>query len=602
MISTSVKILDDTVVNQIAAGEVVERPASVVKELVENALDAKSSEVTISIFNGGKSAIEVLDNGSGMSKADALLAIERFGTSKIRSIEDLFEVGSFGFRGEALPSIASVARMKLQTCVEGSTGVLISIHGGKLREVSETSLPSGTRIEVKNLFYNVPARRKFLKGEATETGLVKALLSDFAISHPRVRFRLVVDGKEAKLYPVANDFFERALQVGCAKSDHLRIDREFQAPWGEFRLRALLSHPVGAISSAAKLRILVNGRSVREKLVLGAVREGFGNFLKSGKYPSGVVSISIAPSEVDVNVHPQKNEVRFRQAGAVFGMISSAIRTEFQKTNPESLLGYSEVTSYEYPQKVPTTIQWGVGDAISTEINNSAPPDCETTLSYSESEKIEDSNKTLGSSVQDSSTPYSSLNQMRYLGQILSLYLLFEGERSLHIVDMHAAHERVQFYRLKKQYSASGVQAQQLLLPETLTLSPDKRAQFDLVCKELGALGIECELFGEDSIIIRSSPSLLSNVNVAQLVEEILALPDWGDSRSPVENRIDAAISTLACHRSIRRGRELEPAEVYQLLEDLEAAQNSAFCPHGRPVVTSISEAELEALFGRSGF
>lgn len=597
MKNNSIQILDDTVVNQIAAGEVVERPASVVKELIENALDARSSEITISIFNGGKSAIEILDNGSGMSKSDALLAIERFGTSKIRSIEDLFEVGSFGFRGEALPSIASVSRMTLQTSTDGESGVVISIHGGKMREVTEAQVPAGTRIEVKNLFFNVPARRKFLKGEASETGLVKALLSDFAVSHPSVRFRLVVDGKEAKLYPVAQDFFERARQVGFAKSDYLKIDRELRAPWGAFGLKAVLSHPVSAISSAAKLRILVNGRSVREKLVLGAVREGFGNFLKAGKYPSGVISINIEPSEVDVNVHPQKNEVRFRQGGAVFGLIAGAIRSEFRATSPETLLLKPSVHEFPSIEKKPVEIEWGLetGDTVS-EPNVSASSEGFVPL---DSQTVDPQPQFLGA---QAVRRRSSLNQMRYLGQILGLYLLFEGNDSLHVVDMHAAHERVQFYRLKKQFIESGVQAQQLLLPETLTLSPEKLVQFDSICAELARLGIECERFGEDSLIIRSTPSLLRNVNIAQVLEDILALPSWGDVRSPVESKIDAAISTLACHRSIRKGRELEAAEVYQLLEDLAAAQNSAFCPHGRPVVCSISESELEALFGRSGF
>jgi len=608
-----VRILDDNVVNQIAAGEVVERPSSVVKELVENSLDAGSTEVTVSISNGGKSLIEILDNGSGMTRSDAMLAIERFGTSKINSIEDLFEVDTLGFRGEALPSIASVSRIQIQTSTDGESGVLIEIHGGKIRDVSDAQIPIGTRITVKNLFYNVPARKKFLKGEVTEKGLVKSLVADLAVAHPKVRFRLVIDGKESKLYPIAKDFFERVDQVGFSSSETLKIDREWKQAWGKMHIRAVISHPVAALSSAKKLRIIINGRSVRERLVLGAVRQGFGNFLKAGKYPSGVIQIEIEPNQVDVNVHPQKSEVRFREPGAIFGMLAQAIRSEFEKTSPKALLAFnqSNTTTSSYAasfgqsvqgnlQRKESTrdIQWGTfagpaaqgqeerKEELSFDFRDSRPEDVHVTP--------------LAQAAQTASR--QNLSQMRYLGQIMGLYLLFESNESLQIVDMHAAHERVQFYRIKKQYLENGVTSQALLLPETLPLPADKMAIFDNIQSELRSLGIECEKFGEDSIIIRSSPALLRNVNVTQLVKEIFAMPSWADIKSPVEKKIDATISTLACHSSIRKGRELEREEVYELLDDLEAAENAAFCPHGRPVLCGFNQDRLEQLFGRSGF
>ena len=600
----AVRILDDTVVNQIAAGEVVERPSSVVKELVENSLDAGSSEITVSISNGGKSIIEILDNGSGMSKANLMLAIERFGTSKIKSIDDLFEVGTLGFRGEALPSIASVSKMQIQTSTDGDSGVILQINGGIIRDVSDAVVPAGTRITIKSLFYNVPARKKFLKGENTEKGLVKALVSDFAVSHPSVRFRLVIDGKESKLYHVAKDFFERAGQLGLESKDCLRIDRTWTQSWGEFSLKALISHPVFAVSTAKKLRIIINGRSVRERLVLGAIKQGFGNFLKAGKYPSGVIQIQIAANQVDVNVHPQKSEVRFREPGVVFGMIAQAIRAEFEKINPKALLAFNYETEKQSnlvnESKTKSNIRsqseitWGVFESSQSNFGNSNSSNISSNSSASQS--------LFANEPVDAKTSNLSLSQMRYLGQILGLYLLFEGADSLYIVDMHAAHERVQFYRLKKQYIEKGVASQALLLPETLNLPADKISVFKSIKKELHSLGIDCEVFDDDSIIIRSSPALLRNVNVLQLVKEILALPSWSDMKAPIEKKIDTTISTLACHSSIRKGRELEAEEVYKLVEDLEAAESSAFCPHGRPVLCGFNRERLEELFGRSGF
>ena len=281
-----VRILDDAVVNQIAAGEVIERPASVVKELVENSIDAGATEITVIIDNGGKSNIEVLDDGCGMTRDDALLAVERFGTSKIASLADLESIATLGFRGEALPSIASVSRFSLSTCADeppGSPGVEVIIDGGKLRDVTETTLPRGTRVCVRQLFVNVPARRKFLRSDATECGMIKAILTDFCLSHPQLRIKLVTDGTEALLYPAVADFSARVRQIRIAGSQAVFVNTEKGTAAGVFRVSGALSHPVHAITGSSRLRLLVNNRTVRDRRLLRALRDAYGNFLKHGK-------------------------------------------------------------------------------------------------------------------------------------------------------------------------------------------------------------------------------------------------------------------------------------------------------------------------------
>jgi len=321
-----VQVLDDLVVNQIAAGEVVERPASVVKELIENSVDSGASRIVVGVVTGGRSRITVKDDGCGMSPENALTAIRRFGTSKISRTTDLLEISSMGFRGEALPSIAAVSKFSLRSQAEGADGVSIVIAGGVQESVDYGKQVSGTTIAVEDLFYNVPARKKFLKTEKTELGYIKAVIQDIACANPGIRFELVSEGKTLLTLAAASSFFERAGQVLKNTSDFVEIRDVLNTDSGDYQVEGLVGKPLNSTRGATKLRLLVNGRAVRDKLMLRAVREGYGNMLKPGQYPVGVVRLLIPPLDLDINVHPQKSEVRFRFSSEVFKVIARSIK------------------------------------------------------------------------------------------------------------------------------------------------------------------------------------------------------------------------------------------------------------------------------------
>jgi DNA mismatch repair protein MutL len=594
---SKVKILDDAVVNQIAAGEVVERPSSVVKELVENSLDAGADEITVVIANGGKNCIEVLDNGSGMLKDDALLAIERFGTSKITSSADLEGVATLGFRGEALPSIASISRLTLITRAKhepSSRGVRIEISGGVLTEVLDVDSAVGTRIEVLGLFFNVPARRKFLRADSSETGLIRALLGDLAVSHPEVRFSLVSDGVELDLYLPTRSFDERVRQLGIVRGSLLSVDAEKETESGRYRIAGRLSQPINCVSGSGKLRLVVNGRVVRDRLLLKAVRDGYGAFLKGGKYPAGVVLLTCPPRDVDVNVHPQKTEVRFRDTQAVFslvrGSISRALSLEVPTISGEQA---GVQAASEFPKSVSASSFGVQGDTENPRriFRNSFAPSQDSFRFRNSSLPVETNGVSGGCC--------AAGGQFRYIGQVFDLYLLFQGDRELIVVDMHAAHERITFYRLKQQLMGAGVASQVLLVPETIDCPPDRQQVLAEVLSMSSRLGIDAEPFGEGSIIVRALPALLGAVSSQVIFDDLFSMSEWSELHIQLEARIDAAISRLACHGSVRSGRKLKEEEAYALLDSLAEVEASAFCPHGRPVSISLGAADLEGMFGR---
>ena len=506
-----VKILSDIVVNQIAAGEVVERPASVVKELLENAVDADATEISVVIANGGRSSIEVIDNGLGMGRDDALLAIERFGTSKINCVDDLLGISTHGFRGEALPSIAAVAKFQLESSPRGGagTGVVISIDGGVLKNVEDRSLAPGTRVSVRQLFFNVPARRKFLRAESTEEGMIRALLIDFALAYPPIGFSLVVDGVRSVSYAPRASLIERAREFGMGDERPLIIDELREFGDSHWRVVALLSEPIASVASANRLRLLINRRSVRDKLLLKAVRDGYGSYLKAGRYPTGVISLDIPPDEVDVNVHPQKTEVRFRNSPRLFATVVGAIKGALRSAGlPEPEIG-------DRPEAYADDVRSGW-------MTSEAPTPYRTAFSfrpyddrsraevqfghYPEATPIEAARPEVPAVDR---LPHRPLSEMRYVGQILQCYLLFEGTDECAVMDMHAAHERVTFYRLKRQLQLGAIVAQGLLIPEAFPLPAEREYWFKTNLPSLRRLGFEFEIEGA-TLKIHSLPALLS--------------------------------------------------------------------------------------------
>lgn len=569
--SPEVKLLDSQVINQIAAGEVVERPASVVKELVENSIDAKATEISVIIANGGKSLIEILDNGCGMNKANLLVALERHGTSKISSVENLLEIRSLGFRGEALPTIASVSKFSIITRAEGEKAIEVKIDGGKIEEINELNQPVGTRIKVRDLFYNVPARKKFLKSDTAEVSYIKAFISDLYLATSGVRFVLIVDGKSEINFPAEDDFFKRCARLGFEGKDFLTLDQSY-GPAGEVQVQAVLGVPLKSVANSARLRTLVNGRTVRDRLILSAIRSGYGAFIKSGKYPIGAFSVKIPSRDVDVNVHPQKTEVRFRDSRIVFGLITSKVGTLFKDNTVNTSVTYS---SFE-TQKI-----------ANSSFTFSSPAEMSPAeMQFSEEAEQQE----------------SSFRDLRYLGQVMDLYLLFAGSEFLTIVDMHAAHERVYYYRLRSQYQSQNLASQGLLIPLTIKLPSGLAIDFDENLKALTKLGFDVELFGDDTCIVRAIPALLADSPVESMILDLLSAPEWSLFKNGKTDAIDAIITRMACHRAIRKGFQMSTAQAYSLLASLQQAESSTFCPHGRPVMIELESSALEKLFGRSGF
>ncbi len=596
-----VRILDDVVVNQIAAGEVVERPFSVVKELVENSLDAEATEVSVAITNGGKTSIEILDNGWGMNREDAELAVRRFGTSKIRTAGDLERIASHGFRGEALPSIASVSRFTIETS-DGSSpqGVVISIDGGSDPEVSAKPVQTGTRVSVRQLFHNVPARKKFLRSEATEEGLIRSLLVDFAVAYPQVFFRFSSDGVERQIYAPAVDFFARARELRVAGERPFQVNHRLQTAAGPVHVFAMLSHPIECVSQAGRLRLLVNRRSVRDKLLLKAIRDGYGAFLRPGKYPQGVLSLNLPSEDVDVNVHPQKSEVRFRRPEVIFKAIISGLKEALQASGAEAETLRSNDLVFE---RLVENARPGVGRSVEF-----SPADHAFAFSGPFSGTFPGQSNVLplfGSNA----PPYGesaagesrrTVRHMRYVGQLLACYLVFEGKDQTAIMDMHAAHERVMFYRLKQQFVGGAVHTQQLLLPEVVELGPENCTAVERHSASLRKLGFELDRISETHMTLRMMPAAISGISARALLLDLFSEPDFSDWLNLLEERIDAVLARMACHRSIRSGRLLDAEEAYALVAELDEAELSGLCPHGRPTVKFLSRYELETMFGRA--
>jgi len=576
-----VHLLDDVVIDQIAAGEVVERPSSVVKELVENAIDAGATAISVAIDNGGKSRLEVGDDGCGMSEADAQLALKRHATSKISSAEDLTKVSTFGFRGEALASIASVSSLRLRTRTStAARGMQFNVRGGEVVSTAEADCVVGTSVSVEQLFFNVPARRKFLKSDRAEARRIKELLIDVVLGHPEIALTFVSDGKLIfRLKPQAG-LLERAKELSLAGKKPLQLEATKRTPKGEIRVEGVLAPPVESAGTSGLLSVLVNRRPVKDRALAAAVRQGFGPYLKSNQYPKGVVALSLPPSEVDVNVHPQKTEVRFREPGELFRAVFGAVR-ECLSSHQFSIPNLN----YQGPR---------------VESKRGGPADTQRPVQFGARPNREAVHiRAIEPEREMSHAEVRSNDRLRYLGQILHCYLLFEGEESLQLLDMHAAHERVMFFRIKTEVLSGKPKSQQLLVPERIQLEFASQQELERTAAALNTVGYDAQLFGEDELVIRAVPALLAHVAPLQIVRDLLEAPEWSEWSAKFDKAIDEVVARIACHKSIRSGRELKREEVYQLLEDLERAESSAYCPHGRPVLVTLDRAQLEELFGR---
>ncbi len=581
----NVRVLPPELASQIAAGEVVERPASAVKELIENAIDAGATRCDVEIAGGGVSLLCVTDDGAGMDADDARLCVERHATSKLATLDDLSRVQSFGFRGEALPSIASVSRFTLQTRAADSDAALeIRVEGGGAPEIKPVGAPVGTTVNVRDLFYNVPARRKFLRSSGTESGHVGAVVEAAALSRPALSFTLVRDGRKVREWLRAPDREERVRQTHA--DDVLSACRGERGP---LRIEAFLSRPERARSGAAGLKLLVNGRPVRDRALLATVAQAYGSVLERGRYPRGVVYLDLPPELVDVNVHPQKAEVRFADPRAVTDAVYSVLSRELASafSLPTPTRGAWGRKAPDVPHKPPPEIRreeprdpWGLAPAA--EVRTAEP---EPLLAVADSAPIRP-------------RPEVEWASLRFVAQLRQTYLICEGKDGIYVLDQHAAAERVTFHRLRSEYRSRTVPSQAMLFPITLEVTP---AEAELVAEradEIAGVGLDLRVRGSETLSVHAVPRLLQRASPERLVRDLLSEVSRSGGRG-FSDAVDLALATMACHGSIRAGDPLSADEATALLAALDHADFAGHCPHGRPVVTYTSWAELERRVGR---
>ncbi len=594
----TIAILPPIVQGQIAAGEVIERPASVVKELVENALDAGARHVEVSLRQGGIERIAVRDDGGGMAPDDALLAFARHATSKLTSAEQLAGVSTLGFRGEALPSIAAAGAVRLVTRrPEDAAAVAIEADGAGARMAGPAGAPPGTLVEVRELFATTPARRKFLRTTSTEVGHVVDLLTRLAVACPETGFRLEHDGREVVAYPPVRGLRERLAQVLGAERAGSMIACDAAA--GELAVTAFLGPPRESLSTTRLVWTFVSVAShggapaarrwVRDRLLLRAVLDGYESLLLRGRYPVAMVFLTTAPGELDVNVHPAKLEVRFRRPQAVHQLIVSALRRRLA-----AALGPSPSDGQPRAGAVAETPpRWG-----ETARSEQAPPAAVAPASGTAplAQALEAPAAAQGALWQPAPDGFARL---RYVGQVLDGYLLCERSDRVVLIDQHAAHERVRFERLRAAHAAGAVARDPLLVPETIAVSRLQLAALIEHERMLEAFGLEGEAFGDDTYLLRTVPRLLRGQDVGELVRALAGELVRDGASLAAERAVDAVLATLACHSAVRVGQRLGPEQVRALLDAMDTVDVNAHCPHGRPVAIELSRARIESFFSR---
>ena len=599
----SIRPLPEILINQIAAGEVVERPASVVKELVENAIDAGASRIDIDLEEGGARLIRIRDNGCGIVADELPLAISRHATSKIASIDDLEAVATLGFRGEALPSVASVSRFRLTSRRAGSEhGALLQVDGGKVGEVTPHAHPPGTTVEVRDLFYNVPARRKFLRAERTELSHIEDWLRTLALARPDVELRVAHNGKPSRRWKG-----EAQLQEGTMLSDvrlHEALGEDFSRnalrvdhAGAGMRLHGWIAQPAYNRASADQQYLYVNGRSVRDRNVSHAIRQAYADVLFHGRHPAYVLFLELDPRGVDVNVHPAKHEVRFRESRLVHDFVYRTLHQALAETRAGATATSTHAAAVSNAWSMPAPQQSSIGlrvaDAPSAYAALYAPRDAATFPDAAASP----------ATVAAMPMPDDAPGGMPPLGfavaQLHGIYILAENADGLVVVDMHAAHERIGYEKLKTAHDGAGLRTQPLLVPASIAVSEREADVAEREADTLAQLGFEVQRSGPQSLLLRSVPALLAHGDVEALLRDVLTdLREHGTTRRVAETR-DELLSTMACHGAVRANRRLTVHEMNALLREMEATERSGQCNHGRPTWTRFSLAEMDRWFLR---
>ena len=574
-----IRVLPGEVVSRIAAGEVVERPAAVVKELLDNSLDAGSRKITVDIEDGGRKLIRVSDDGEGMAPADAALAFERHATSKLRSEHDLFTLRTLGFRGEALPSIASVSKVRLVTAPRNEpVGTRLRLTGGTLAKSEETAAAPGTQIDVEDLFFNTPARKKFLKTTATEFSHICQTVQQAALAWPAIRFRLTHNGQEVLDYPAASSRRDRVLQVYGLK--FVEQSAVVSGERGGIRVEGFTIRTAHQRSGRNPQELFVNHRAVKHAAVSQAVYQAYGAYLAKGQHPQFVLFLDVDPDRVDVNVHPTKREVRFADQETLFQVVRQAVGTAIgSEAKPDTGMrspafgNRDEAALRAMPETIRQESLSGFGTAL--------PPQ--------------------GDTVREPSAAYAvaPTKDVTPLGQIDRTYMVVQVGSELCVVDQHTAHERVLFERLCRARLGMAVPSQPLLIPETVEVPAAGAVLLQRHLPDLAQAGLKLEFFGAHTFVIREVPALLKPLDYAALVLDLVDdLSQW-NTASPLETKLRAVMASLACHGAVRAGRAMELPEMKRLVEDWIEEGLPPTCPHGRRVALRLPEDELARMFGR---
>jgi DNA mismatch repair protein MutL len=652
-----IRILPDQVANKIAAGEVVERPASVVKELLENSLDAGSGDLRIEVESGGRRLVRIIDDGCGMLRDDALLAFERHATSKLREVKDLLSIATLGFRGEALPSIASVSRLLLETrSLEETTGTRIEIAGGKMLVCEEAALGRGTSLTVRDLFFNVPARKKFLRSEQTELAHIAALVTQYSLAHPDKSFRLTTGANELlAVTPVAtlrervyqvfgSQMLDELVEIGARERDLLlppppvsrpqaaagQLSEPDEPPVRSFRLSGYFSRPQVQKANRNSIYIFVNGRLIRDRLVMHALTSAYHNLMPPAAYPFALVFLECEPVEVDVNVHPSKTEVRFRHGSFVHDFVRDTIRERLMESRPAPTFPLAPPLARTPPPRsaaqlpdpefrgmlenqAPVAANM-VGAALPDfTLRSSAPPAPRLDFTAPpievapgpppsgqlQSRRLDMHGEFPAHAIPAPEMSLSVLSDLRPLGQIHESFIIAAGRDGLWIIDQHVAHERILFEQVLKQRAAGCVETQRLLVPLILQLTPEQQIDYARIADELHASGFETEPFGNRTIAVKAAPAAVSAPDLERILYEILETAVSELRGAALDDLRRNICASIACRAAIKINMRLDFAKMEWLLRALAATDCPMSCPHGRPIAMHYSTREILKAFHR---
>ena len=630
-----IRVLSDTVANKIAAGEVVERPASVIKELLENSLDAGATQIRIEVDSGGRRLIRIADDGSGMMRDDALLAFERHATSKLSDVKDLLSISTLGFRGEALPSIASVSRLSLETRAAGeTTGTFIEFAGGKLLKCEEFAAPSGTVITVRDLFFNVPARKKFLRSDQTELAHIAGLVTHYSLAHPRKSFQLrngpvtlldvtPVELLRERVYQVfGSRILDDLIDLGTIIKD-IHIPSADEPETRTYALRGFVSQPQVQKLNRNSIFLFVNGRLIRDRLLMHALSSAYHNLMPSACYPFALLFLDCDCEEVDVNVHPSKTEVRFRHGTFVHDFIRDSIRQTLIASRPVSsipvpaqpqagaALPYSEFTDRIDNQRfesVPDVFERAARpeDLPVFTLKPGASP--EPRFDFTEPEVVR-----VSSTVPDTHGPLPHgieanlpmpqglgvLSDLRPLGQIHNSFIIAAGRDGLWIIDQHVAHERILFEQVLKQQAEGRVESQQLLMPPVLELTAAQQIEYARIAGELARAGFDTEPFGSRTIAVKAAPAGIGPADIEKLLFEIIESSEREHHKTSLEDLRRGMAASIACRAAIKINMRLDQSKMEWLLRELAATDCPMSCPHGRPIALRYSTHDILKSFHR---